>query len=548
MKPISPLLRWGNPLPAGQPVEAAAHGKLRWLGVLIAVSSLLAWGAVERPASDNIEPSVLRADHSVPPLVARGCKPGRCPFAGQRVTVLVLNSRLIGWPVLELKDEFEVATGARLDIVRLPYEELFANLMSDMTNRVGKYDAVIAGAWWLGELVAGDYIVPYDKYYDKPDFPRWDIKTVLPGPRSLLEYAGKKYMVANDHDGQVMYYRRDLLADPRHQAAFRRRYGYPLAVPKTWEQFHDVAEYFNGRDLNDDGVPGNGVAMALKAGDQGMFNFMSFSAPFVIGAGNPTLYWFDPQTMKPLLESPGHVSALKTMVELVKFGPREMATWDLGKAWGHFLAGRAALTFTWGDLGALAQQEGSRIKGKVGVAPMPGTHAYYSVAQRRWVKTAQPNLVGNTTGGSWAGVISRYSKAPAASYYLLALMASKEKSLVYASRGWDGIDPGRYYHFLPPNGSGQVDTYLKAGWDGTDVREYSQAYFDSFSNRLQFPYLRIPGTYSYWQALDVHLGEALLGQLTPEEALRAATVDFEEITLRLGREQQRRAYRDSLGL
>lgn len=355
-------------------------------------------------------------------------------------------------------------------------------------------------------------------------------------------------MVAHDHDGQVMYYRRDLFADPMHQAGFKQKYGYALAAPSTWEQFRDIAEYFDGKDLNGDATPDHGLSMHLKVGAQGMFHFMSFSAPFVIGPDNPSLYWFDPQTMKPLLESPGHVRALRALVDLVQFGPRDMINWDLGKSWDHFLSGRAALTFTWGDLGALAQQEGSRVKGKVGAAHLPGTDAYYSIAQSRWVKTAQPNLVGNTTGGSWAGVISAYSKAPEATYYLLALLATKEKSKVYAVRGWDGIDAGRTYHFLPPDGSAQIDAYLSAGWDEADVRDYSSAYFDNFSNPQQLPYLRIPGAYSYWQALDVHLMEAAAGQLEPEAALKATAVDFEEITIRLGRARQRQAYRNSLGL
>ena len=527
------------------------NGKTWWLGGLIAACAACAacaWAAEPNPEPSGTDVSVVKAGAIVPPRVVPACKPGHCPFAGQSVTLLVVNSLAIGGPVLELKDEFEAATGARLKVVQLPLEELFANLIADVTNRVGKYDAVIAGAWWLGDLVANNYIIPYDKYYKDPRFPKWNIDDVLPGPRRLLEYGGKKYMVANDHDGQVMYYRRDLLADPRHQAAFRQKYGYALAVPQTWAQFRDVAEYFNGRDLNGDGVPDHGVTMALKVGAQGMFHFMSLSAPFVIGPDNPVLYWFDPQSMKPLLESPGHVRALKTLVELVRFGPRAMLGWDLGKCWDHFLVGRAALAVTWGDLGALAQQEGSKVKGKVGAAPVPGTSEYYSIAQRKWVKSRQPNLVGNTTGGSWAGVISTYSKAPAASYYLLALMATKEKSRVYAARGWDGIDPGRSYHFLPPDGSAKIEDYLKAGWDETDVRDYLHAYFDNFSNKLLFPYLRIPGAYSYWQALDLHLAEAAAGQLSPEAALKASAVDFEEITIRLGREQQRRAYRASLGL
>ena len=148
---------------------------------------------------------------------------------------------------------------------------------------------------------------------------------------------------------------------------------------------------------------------------------------------------------------------------------------------------------------------------------------------------------------SWAGVISKYSKAPEATYFLLALLASKEKSLVYAARGSDGIDPGRRYHFLPPEGSGSLAPYLSAGWDEADVRDYLSAFQRTFNDKQQFPYLRIPGTYSYWLALDLHLGEAASGQLTPAAALKATAVDFEEITIRLGRERQREAYRTSLG-
>jgi len=496
----------------------------------------------------GFDASVVKTGELVPPRVVPPCKPGACPFAGQSVTVLAFTGKVITRPVHELKDEFEAATGAKLNIVEVPYSEFFDNFISDVSNRTGKYDAALAGAWWLGDLVAGDYIVSYDKLYNDPRFPKWDIADVLPASRSLLEYAGKKYMVANDHDGQVMYYRRDLLAEPRHQAEFKKKYRYALAVPKTWEQFRDVAEYFNGKDLNGDGMPDHGVSLPLKVGAQGMFHFMSFSAPFVIGPGNPKLYWFDPQTMKPLIESPGHVRALKVLVDLVKFGPKEMLNWDLGKSWDHFLEGRAALTFTWGDLGALAQQEGSRVKGKVGVAPMPGTSEHYSVTQRKWIRTELPNQVGNVTGGSWAGVISKYSKSPEATYYLLALMATKEKSRVYAVRGWDGIDLGRRFHFLPPQGSAKIDDYLAAGWNEADIRDYSRAYYDTFTNPLQLPYLRIPGAFNYWQVLDVHLGEAVNGQLDAAAALKAAAIDFEEITIRLGRERQRRAYKASLGL
>ena len=519
---------------------------LRWVaGVCIAGLAQ----AAEPPSSlKGSDSALVKPGELIPPRVALPCVPARCPFAGQRVTVLVTDSMPIGAPVIELKAEYEAATGATLEIVRRSIGELFTTLTADLTSGTGKYDACIAGAWWLGELVEGNYLLSYEPYYKDPRFPAWDIGQVLPGPRSLLEYSGRKYMVPNDHDGQVMYYRRDLLADPQHRAAFQKAYGRPLGVPATWDEFRDVAEYFNGKDLNGDGQPDHGVVLPLLPGAQAMFHYMSLSAPFVIGPANPHLYWFDPQTMKPLIDSPGHVRALSVLVDLVKFGPKEMLRWDLGKGWDHFLAGRAALALTWGDLGALAQQEGSRVRGKVGSAQLPGVREYYAIGQHKWVRTSQPHRVGNTTGGSWAGVISRASKAPEATYFLLALMASQPKSEVYAARGSDGIDPGRRFHFLPPNGTGKIENYVRAGWDTDDARDFLQAYYDTYTNPHQLPYLRIPGAYSYWLAVDLHLTEAASGQLSPEAALKAAAVDFEEITIRLGRERQRRAYRASLGL
>ncbi|MGQ9815987.1 MAG: ABC transporter substrate-binding protein, partial [Candidatus Roseilinea sp.] len=438
--------------------------------------------------------TVVEAGELVPPVVAQPCEGGACFCRDKTVTVIVNTAGEkgpISGPFYEVRDEFEKATGAKLEIVEVPFAEHFPKLLTDLTTGTGQYDISVAGAWWLGDLVGGDYILSLDDYYNDTSgkYPKWDVEDVQPGPRDLLFYGGKLYMVANDHDGQVMYYRRDLLEDPQHQAAFKEKYGYDLKVPDTMQEFRDVAEYFNGKDLNGDGTPDNGLTMHLKVGGQGMFHFMSFSAPFVIGPDNPKLYWFDPKTMKPLMDSPGHQRAMETLVDLIQFGPEAMMGWSLGESWDHFLRGQAALTFTWGDLGALAQQEGSQVKGKIGAAPMPGTTEYYDIASGQWKKVEGVNRVGNTTGGSWAGVISKFSDAPDCAYFLLALMAHPEKSKVYAYRGWDGVDPGRFSHYLPPYGTNTIDGYVAAGWDPGDAESYTNAYYENFSSKLMFPYL-----------------------------------------------------------
>lgn len=228
----------------------------------------------ENVQSEN-ESAVTSGSDVQVPVVAQPCEGDACFCTGKTVSVIVNAAGPdgpISGPFYEVRDEFEAATGATLEIVETPDSEHFPKLMTDVTSGTGAYDTSIAGAWWLGDLVEGDYILPLDEFYndDTGKYPKYDLDDLLAGPRQLTQYGGQQYVVPNDADGQVMYYRSDLLADPEHQAAFEEAYGYALKVPDTWDEFRDVAEYFDGKDLNGDSTPDDGLTMHLKVGGQGM--------------------------------------------------------------------------------------------------------------------------------------------------------------------------------------------------------------------------------------------------------------------------------------
>jgi len=121
-----------------------------------------------KPESTTV--TVVQPSEVVVPRVLPPCAPRKCPFAGQKVTVIATKSA-ISIALLEVKEEYEAATGAQLEIVRAPGVEHFPTIISDMTNHVGKYDASLAGGWWLGDMVAGGHLLPYDKFYGDPRFP-----------------------------------------------------------------------------------------------------------------------------------------------------------------------------------------------------------------------------------------------------------------------------------------------------------------------------------------------------------------------------------------
>ena len=483
---------------------------------------------------------------------------GKQPFAGSRIAITVNNSGPkggISGPMYRLRPAWEELTGAKLDIVEIPLAEQLQKTINDLRLGGGQFDGFIEGAWYMGEYITPGYIVPIDKYIADKRFSYWDPNWLPPSLKEIHTWNGKWYATMNDSDGQVLYWRDDILSDKGWQDKYKAETGSNMPYPiKTWQDVLDIAAFFNGKNWDsNDADPDSGIVMHFKVNEQGMFHFMSLSAPYVVMGGNTVdrgrnNYWFDPDTMEPLINQPGHVRALEVLYELSQYGPPAQAAWDLGTAWDWFLRGKAIFVFSWGDVGSLVQDTTrSKIKGKMGASIIPGSYEVYDMNKNKWVKLDKPNVVGNTTGGSWQGIISSKSENPEVVYSFYALMATEPVSLWNVNRGWTGVDPGTKIHFLPPKGTAKLEGFLKAGWNESDLMFYLDAYYDNFFADTMLPYLRINGAEEYWRALDQNLSETMIGRLTPKEALDRTAKEWNEITDRRGREDQLKQYQQSIG-
>jgi multiple sugar transport system substrate-binding protein len=463
---------------------------------------------------------------------------------GPAITIL-LPDAAIAQPVYEIASEFEASYGVTLNIVAESVESAYPRLLDDAFSGRNQFDLSIVPMSTLGELVSYGLILPVDALHAGANVPVTDPGDELPAIRRLRSFGESRYVVPYDCDCQLLFYRRDLVNDPAHTKAYETEISQPLRVPETWDELQSIATYFQSIGID-------GIAMHTRPGGQGMFHYLSLSAPYVIGPDNPLNYWFDPFTMEPLVDSPGHVAAAETYKLLVKLGPSEQVEWTLGDSWQHFLNGNAVFTFSWGDLIDLAVDLNSPIKGKIGTAPLPGTGTNTNQMTDADAETQELGLVGNTTGESWAGVVMASSELPESAYALLASMASVEKKRRYAARTTDGIDPGSLSQIPPesaPEGTGKIEDYLEHGFAEADAVEYLSAVYRNLTAPLQLPYLRIPGAMEYLVALDVRLGEFLTGQVTTaQEAMSILADDFRAITNKRGLDRQLELYRTSLGL
>src|SRR5207302_9500830 len=122
--------------------------------------------------------------------------------------------------------------------------EMFTKFKTDLATGTGTYDLMITGDWFYGDFIAGDYLVQIDKYFDDPRMPKWDRDALPLAIKSKLQWGGKWYGIQNDSDGQVLYFRRDILTDKKWQDAFKKETGQDMVVPpRTWEQVRDIAKF-----------------------------------------------------------------------------------------------------------------------------------------------------------------------------------------------------------------------------------------------------------------------------------------------------------------
>jgi multiple sugar transport system substrate-binding protein len=467
------------------------------------------------------------------------------PYKDTTINVMLLRSA-VGDCVEYHAPRWEEETGAHVNITKIPIDTLHEEIFADLKGP-GQFDAYQTAAWFYGDFFISDQpaIVEITPFVKDPRFPYWDPDQFLPAIKRLYTWQGKLYGVLLDADAQILYYRKDILGNATYQEEFKSKLGYDLPnPPRSMKEMHDVASFFTGWDWNGDGKDDWGISLHAKANEQGFFHFLTLAAPYVISPSNKYFY-FNPDDMKPLINSEGHLRALEDYVKFLANGPSEQINWTLEQGWNVFLTGHAVMEPTWGDLPTLAQDRArSSVQGRVGSTIIPGTEEAFNPLTNQWEKSSL-NTVGNTNGGSWHCVISRLSKQKEAAYDFLAFMANKKNAFFNVVTGWTGVQPAMKYEYFAPVGSGKVEEWENQGWDKDDAVGYLNAYYANLVLPAQEIYLRIPGAADYWHELDVRVASVLAGKTKPKEALDDIAQAWEQITDRCGRASQKKLYLES---
>ena len=139
---------------------------------------------------------------------------------------------------------YEKETGIKVTVVQEPWGSFYNLFATEMAAKGTTWDMVVGDSQWLGQMTTQGH------YVDLTDFLTSTGLKDSVTPATLTYYgeyptgSGRYWAYPTEGDANGWAYRKDLFEDPAEKEAFKAKYGYELAPPKTYAQLMDIAKFF----------------------------------------------------------------------------------------------------------------------------------------------------------------------------------------------------------------------------------------------------------------------------------------------------------------
>jgi len=411
------------------------------------------------------------------------------PYKG--VTIRTIGEALPPLQAMsKMKGEFEKRTGIKVVIEEYEHSEAVSKVMLDLNSKRGRYDFILQPHRELGRFVTNGHLSPIEKFMNDPKLrdPAFKPEEVLNQRlwKEISWYEGKPYGFPFTALTMYMWYRKDLLDDPKERAGFKAKYGYDLKPASTWQEYTDISEWFTRPE---EGF--YGTALQGKRHEALWYEWLNFLYSF----GGDMLDVKTGSECGPIIvNSPEAIEATEYYKSLLAYSPPD------------------SLNYFWDDVMALMQQE------KVYQLIM-WNDATYAVAEDAsqskvagrmgfdMVPQGKGGKVGQVEG--WTYLIPTFAKNQEAAYLFIQWMMEFDQQLEQHLNGGASARPDVY-----ADPKVQKISYSKASMD---------------TNAVAIPKPTIPESPEITDLLTRELSNFLVGKKSAKEALDTAALEMNKL-------------------
>jgi multiple sugar transport system substrate-binding protein len=404
-------------------------------------------------------------------------------------------------------------TGIKTTVFELFHPDLYSKPITEHIALSKAYDILDVEPAWTPSLADGGVIAPLDDYIEKY-MNKADLEDYHPLYKALPTYKGKIWGFFDDGDIFALYYRRDIFEDPKLNEAYQAKFNKPLEVPRTWQDYVQVAQF-----ITDQLAPNvYGAGHFRKAGSPG--NQFDFLQQYRANGG----VLFD-DTMRAQLNSPAGLKTLENMIAANRASLPGNNELDATSLWVAWLQGKIAMIYSFPPTGRITANYSqsdkainfiprSMIADKVGYAVVPGN---------------PEQALGFTKA------LSADSASPEAAYLFMQWVTSPPVSLARVMLPYALRDPYRLSHF-------KSELYQQLWPEAKD-------YLRNLNNSANVGVLDMimPGWQDYALSLD-RMCTSVWAGADPVTALEAASDEWDRTTDLLGAESQKAFYAEYLKL
>lgn len=351
-------------------------------------------------------------------------RPSAQDFAGKTVTIATAEGEMSNG-VEAQRAAFKQATGATIELIKLPLEDMQGKITADLSTSTGAFDVIIEPFIPLhahaaaGFYVALDDLAGADASLDPEDF--------LPLLwKNLALYNGKLYGLPFKADVHVFFHRTDIFGNTAAKDAFTAKTGYELKVPETVDELVETARFFT-KKFN----PGSPTEF-------GWSHWASGAGAAVLWAKRLAIYGggFLDENFHPNFNNDAGKRAMEVSIRLNECCPPDVGSYGWPESNTSFLSGKVAMIEQWPGLSKMAEtKEGfwgrSQVIGKTGYAVPVGD-------------TVNGTLVKSSVLGGWSAGVSKYAKDQDLAYRTVSFLTGKEAEPLKIPAGNDPCRQSTY--------------------------------------------------------------------------------------------------------
>ncbi len=381
--------------------------------------------------------------------------------------------------------EYTEQTGVEINAILPPLgNEWYERMAGEFARRGSGFDLCMFDSQNMSEFASQGHVVRLNdwlknsKSISVSDFDAAALRRYAEYP----EDSGNIYALPINQDCMGLVYRQDLFDNPEEKAAFRKKFGYELNVPQTYEQLRDIASFFTRPEQNLYGIAMYGSED--YDGCTSVFNNILWS----FGA---ELWDAKSGKVDGYLNSPQAKQALEFYKDLFRYAPPGSVDAYVPEVDRAVKAGQVALAIQWYYF--FDELYAQTVKpARLGFAPLPGQ-------ARRVVMV----------GGQGVS-ISRYSRHPEEAWRFLEWFMSLPQQ-------WKWVEGG---------GKTGASAILN---DAKFQRASPANPHFARSMSMTKDYWHLPEYPALLAAMQKHVHQAITDKVSPEEALDACAREHETI-------------------